>query len=172
MVVDAGRAVGSTLWFIGVFAVAALFAALFPGFSTQAATLIGRDPWTSLGIGLAVLVCVPFMALVLLITIIGIPLALLLVPIYLLLLFLGWVTAALFLAQKGLELARPGRPVTTPVRLLALLAALVAAVVPATGSVCRPADRAGCVVRRHWRAGLAALGPARATRDRHGVICR
>ena len=125
VVVDAGRAVGSTLWFIGVFAVAALFAALFPGFSTQAATLIGRDPWTSLGIGLAVLVCVPFMALVLLITIIGIPLALLLVPIYLLLLFLGWVTAALFLAQKGLELARPGRPVTTPVRLLALLAALV-----------------------------------------------
>ena len=126
VVMDTGRAVGSVLWFVGVLVVASLFAALFPDFSTQAAALIGRDPWTSLGIGLAVLVCVPFLAVVLLITIIGIPLALLLVPVYLLLLFLGWVTAALFLAQKLVELARPGRPVSLPQRLLALLAALVA----------------------------------------------
>jgi hypothetical protein len=73
--VDAGRAVGSMLWFVGVFAVAALFTAIFPAFSAQAATMISRDPWTSLGIGLAVLVCMPFVAVVLLITIIGIPLA-------------------------------------------------------------------------------------------------
>ncbi|HEX9773066.1 MAG TPA: hypothetical protein VGA44_06340 [Steroidobacteraceae bacterium] len=122
---DSGRKVGSVLWFAGVFAVATLFIVLFPGFSTRAAELIGRDPWTTLGLGLAVLVCVPFVALVLLITIIGIPLALLLVPIYLVLLFLGWVTVALFLGQKGLELARGGRPPTLAWRLLALLAALV-----------------------------------------------
>ena len=124
--VDAGRAVGSMLWFVGVFAVAALFTAIFPAFSTQAATMIGRDPWTSLGIGLAVLVCMPFVAVVLLITIIGIPLALLLVPVYLVLMFLGWVTAALFLGERLLEFARRGQPVGIGWRVLALLAALVA----------------------------------------------
>src|SRR5262245_14312042 len=126
VVLDAGRGVGTLLWFIGVFAVAVLFAALFPAFSTRAAAFIGRDPWASLGVGLAVLVCVPFLAVMLLITIIGIPLALLLVPIYLLLLFLGWVTAALFLGQKFLELARRGAPPAgLGTRVLALLAALV-----------------------------------------------
>ena len=124
--VDAGRAVGSMLWFVGVFAVAALFTAIFPAFSTQAATMIGRDPWTSLGIGLAVLVCMPFVAVVLLITIIGIPLALLLVPVYLVLMFLGWVTAALFLGERLLEFARRGQPVGIGWRVLALLAALIA----------------------------------------------
>jgi len=124
--VDAGRAVGSMLWFVGVFAVAALFTAIFPAFSTQAATMIGRDPWTSLGIGLAVLVCMPFVAVVLLVTIIGIPLALLLVPVYLVLMFLGWVTAALFLGEKLLEFARRGQPVGIGWRILALLAALIA----------------------------------------------
>lgn len=124
--VDAGRAVGSMLWFVGVFAVAALFTAIFPAFSTQAATMIGRDPWTSLGIGLAVLVCMPFVAVVLLITIIGIPLALLLVPVYLVLMFLGWVTAALFLGERLLEFARRGQPVGIGGRILALLAALIA----------------------------------------------
>jgi hypothetical protein len=124
--VDAGRAVGSMLWFVGVFGVATLFTAVFPAFSTQAATMIGRDPWTSLGIGLAVLVCMPFVAVVLLITIIGIPLALLLVPVYLVLMFLGWVTAALFLGEKLLEFARRGQPVGIGWRILALLAALIA----------------------------------------------
>ncbi|HLB84160.1 MAG TPA: hypothetical protein VJK00_05470, partial [Steroidobacteraceae bacterium] len=73
-----------------------------------------------------VLVCVPFMFVVLLITIIGIPLALLLVPAYLLLMFLGWVTAALFVGQKLLELVRRGQPVSLGARILALLVALLA----------------------------------------------
>ena len=123
--VGSAHGVGSLLWFVGVFCVAALFIGLFPGFSSQAAELIGRDPWKALGLGLAVLVCVPFVAVVLLITIIGIPLALLLLPLYLVLLFLGWVTAALFLAQRILQFARQGQPATLAWRLLALLATLV-----------------------------------------------
>jgi hypothetical protein len=80
----------------------------------------------SLGLGLAILVCVPFVAIVLLITIIGIPLALLLVSLYLLVLFLGWVTTALFLAQRGLQALRPGRMATRGWQLVALLLGLVA----------------------------------------------
>jgi hypothetical protein len=79
-----------------------------------------------LGLGLAILVCVPFVAVILVITIIGIPLALLVIPLYLLLLFLGWVTAAMFVGQKLLGFVRRGAPETTGQRLLALLAAVLA----------------------------------------------
>ena len=118
--------VGSAFWFAGVFVVGALFVILFPGLSSQAAATIGRDPLRSLGLGLAVLVCVPFVAVVLLITIVGIPLALLLVPLYLLLMFLGWIVAALFVGQRGLAAVKGAEPATTGWRLLALLLALVA----------------------------------------------
>lgn len=124
-VLDAVHWAGSLLWFAGMFFVGALFMVLFPGLATRAADAIGREPWQSLGLGLAVLVCVPFVAVVLLITIIGIPLALLLVPLYLLLLFLGWIVAAIFIGQRGLAMAGGAAPASTGLRLLALLLALL-----------------------------------------------
>jgi hypothetical protein len=123
---DAVTAVGTVLWFLGVFVAGALFVVLLPGFTSEAAAAIGRKPLPSLGLGLAILVCVPFVAVVLLITIIGIPLALLLMSLYLLVLFLGWVTAALFVAQRGLALLRPGKPATRGWQLFALLLGLLA----------------------------------------------
>jgi hypothetical protein len=123
---DAVLGVGSFLSFVGLFLAAALFLAMFPNFATAAAATVGRKPLQSLGLGLAFVACVPFLGVVLLITVIGIPLALLLVPIYLLLLFLGWAIVALFVAQRGLDILRPGRPATMPARLLALFLALVA----------------------------------------------
>jgi hypothetical protein len=48
------------------------------------------------------------------------------IPLYLLLVFLGWVTTALFIAQRGLAAARTGKPATLGWRLLALLLGLVA----------------------------------------------
>jgi hypothetical protein len=123
---DAATGIGTFLWFLGVFVAGALFVLLLPGFTTEAAAAIGAKPLPSLGLGLAILVCVPFVAVVLLITIIGIPVALLLMSLYLLVLFLGWVTAALFLAQRGLEVLRPGKPATRGWQLLALLLGLLA----------------------------------------------
>jgi len=123
---DAATGVGTFLWFVGVFVAGALFVVLLPGFTSEAAAAIGRKPLPSLGLGLAILVCVPFVAVVLLITIIGIPLALLLMSLYLLVLFLGWVTTALFVAQRGLEALRPGKPVTRGWQLFALLLGLLA----------------------------------------------
>jgi len=123
---DAATGVGTFLWFLGVFVAGALFVVLLPGFTSEAAAAIGRKPLPSLGLGLAILVCVPFVAVVLLITIIGIPLALLLMSLYLLVLFLGWVTAALFVAQRGLEALRPGKAVTRGWQLFALLLGLLA----------------------------------------------
>ena len=122
---DAATGLGTFLWFLGVFVAGALFVLLVPGFTSEAAAAIGRKPLPSLGLGLAILLCVPFVAVVLLITIIGIPVALLLMSLYLLVLFLGWITAALFVAQRGLAALRPGRPVTRGWQLLALLLGLV-----------------------------------------------
>jgi cytoskeletal protein CcmA (bactofilin family) len=118
--------VGSVVWMLGVFIAAAIFLLLFPRYSREAAAAIGRAPLRSIGLGLAIFVCVPFVGVVLLITIIGIPLALLLIPFYLLVLFLGWVTAALFVAQRGLEALRPRQPVTTAWWLFALFMGLLA----------------------------------------------
>ena len=123
---DTATGVGSFLWFLGVFVAGARFVLLLPGFTAEAAAAIGRKPLPSLGLGLAVLLCVPFVAVVLLVTIIGIPVALLLMSLYLLVLFLGWITAALFVAQRGLAVLRPGRPLTRGWQLLALLLGLVA----------------------------------------------
>jgi hypothetical protein len=123
---DAATGVGTFLWFVGMFVAGALFVLLLPGFTAEAAAAIGRKPLPALGLGLAVLVCVPFVAVVLVITIIGIPLSLLLLSLYLLVLFLGWITTALFLAQRGLDVLRPGQPATRSWRLLALLLGLVA----------------------------------------------
>ncbi|HEX9207796.1 MAG TPA: hypothetical protein VF851_06135 [Steroidobacteraceae bacterium] len=118
--------VGSLLWILGVFVAGTLFTLALPGYSARAADWIGREPLRSLGLGFVILVCLPVLAVLLVLTIVGIPLALMIVTLYLLLLFLGWVTAALFVARKGLALVRSGQPATTGWRLLALLLAVLA----------------------------------------------
>jgi len=117
--------VGSLLWIIGVFVAGTLFTLAFPVYAARAADWIGREPLRSLGLGFVLLTCLPVLAVLLVITIVGIPLALILVMLYVLLLFLGWVTAALFVARKGLTLVRNDRPATTGWRLLALLLAVL-----------------------------------------------
>jgi len=122
---DTASGLGTLLWFLGVFLAGALFILLLPRFTSEAAAAIGRQPLPSLGLGLAILLCVPFVAVVLLITIIGIPVALLLMSLYLLVLFLGWITAALFVAQRGLAALRPGQAATRGWLMLTLLLGLV-----------------------------------------------
>jgi hypothetical protein len=121
-----GHGIGSFLWILGVFVTGVLFTLAFPAYSARAADWIGREPLRSLGLGFVVLVCLPILGVLLLITIVGIPLALILFMLYVLLLFLGWVTAALFVGRKGLQLLRSSQPVTTAWRIGALLAAVIA----------------------------------------------
>jgi hypothetical protein len=121
---DAARSVGSVFWFLGVFLAAALFTGVFPNFSQRAARQVGEAPLRSLGLGFAVLVCAPVLAVLLLITVIGIPLSLMLITAYLLLLLLGWLVTATFIGQKILGGLRGRGPSTRAWRLLALLLAL------------------------------------------------
>jgi hypothetical protein len=125
--VEQSHGVGSFLWILGVFVAGTLFTLAFPAYSGRAADWIGREPLRSLALGFVILVCLPILAVLLLVTIVGIPLALILLMLYVLLLFLGWVTAALFLSRKGLQWFRRGQqPAGTAARLGALLAAVLA----------------------------------------------
>ena len=123
---ETASVVGTIVWFVGSFFVAALFAIVFPDAARRAAEFVGREPAKAVGIGFATLLCMPILGVMLVVTIIGIPLALLLIPVYLLLLFLGWVTTAMFLGQKGLAVVRAAQPVTPGWTIAALLVALVA----------------------------------------------
>jgi hypothetical protein len=112
--------------FAGVFLAGALYLGLFPRFAARAADSIRTAPLPSLGLGFALLFCVPVLGVILLLTIVGIPLALLLVPLYLLLMLLGWLNAGAFVGQRAFAaLGRAGPQEPPVVRYLALLAGLV-----------------------------------------------
>ena len=118
--------VGSFLWILGVFIAGTLFTLAFPAYSARAADWIGREPLRSIALGFVILTCLPILAVLLLITIVGIPLALIIMMLYVPLLFLGWVTAALFLGRKASVMLRGMQPATTGRRLLMLLLAVLA----------------------------------------------
>jgi cytoskeletal protein CcmA (bactofilin family) len=96
------RAGPSWLWTAGLMAIAALLVGVLPVTSMRVAEgLRTRFGWSLLW-GFIALVCIPVAALILLITIIGIPLALLVVLLYCALLLVGYVGSAIGLGQWAL----------------------------------------------------------------------
>ena len=116
---------GITLSF-GMMLLGALLVLALPRFSREAAASIRRMPWQSIGIGLAMLVGVPVMLAVLVVTLIGIPLAVLLAFAYGALLVLGWLVAALFLGDLALGRIDAKKLDSAWWRALFLLLAIVA----------------------------------------------
>lgn len=93
---------GPTISF-GMVLLGALLILGMPRFSREAAASIRHQPGQSAGLGFAMLIGVPLSVVVLLITIIGIPLALLLVFGYVVLMLLGYLIAAIFVGDMALE---------------------------------------------------------------------
>lgn len=81
-------------WTLGLAALAALLAAAFPGSSQHLAQELRERPWHTSLLGLLVLTAVPLAALLLMVTIIGIPLGLLAIVLYAALLLVGYVWIA------------------------------------------------------------------------------
>ena len=110
---------------------------LFPRLTVSEALTVGRRPWASFGIGLAVLVLTPLAALSLALTVIGIPLALTLVWLYLGALLLGFLTAAFYLGDVVLRpIARtrwPSRGARIGALALVVLALALVRFVPIAG---------------------------------------
>jgi cytoskeletal protein CcmA (bactofilin family) len=115
---------------VNLFVAGVILYLLFPRLTVSAALTVGRRPWTSFGVGLAVLTLTPLAVLSLALTVIGIPLALALVWLYVGALLLGLVTAAFYLADLALRPVARTRWPSRGARIAALaLAVLVLALV-------------------------------------------
>jgi hypothetical protein len=110
---------------LGMVLIGALLILAMPRFSREAAGTVEAKPLQSLGMGCVMLIGVPFAIIVLLVTIIGIPLALLLGFGYALLLLLGYLVGAIFLGDFVLGKVGAAKLDSGWWRVLAMFLALV-----------------------------------------------
>jgi cytoskeletal protein CcmA (bactofilin family) len=97
---------------------------LFPVFTVLASHTIGSDPVKSLGIGLLLVAAMPVIAILTMLTILGIPLGLILFVLYFAALLVGFLITAFFLSDVGARaFIRPGRR-SRAVRVVWLILAL------------------------------------------------
>lgn len=131
---------GGWVWTAGLMVLGVVLVALLPRFFGSVAQVLRERPGWSAGIGFIVLICTPVAALVLLMTIVGAPLALLVVPLYFALLLIGYVSAGIALgdwvlvrwsAAPGAAAAPKGKRALAVA--LAVLAVSLAAQVPWVG---------------------------------------
>ncbi len=97
------------IWSVGLMILAALVAGALPGFSAGVAQALDTRVWMSLLLGFVALVCVPVATLILALTLIGLPLALLALASYLALLLLGYVSAGIGLGSWALARLKSDR---------------------------------------------------------------
>ena len=133
-----GRGAG-WVWSIGLMVIAAILVAAFPGVYTRVRTSV-RERWAfSLLVGFIALVCIPVAALISMFTVIGVPLALAAIALYLVLLLVGYVTAGISFGTMALARFQPERASRTAWRVaaaaLGMLAISLLGRVPWVGSV-------------------------------------
>ncbi|NNE37665.1 MAG: polymer-forming cytoskeletal protein [Gammaproteobacteria bacterium] len=81
---------------------AILFYLLIPGFCQTASGLVKEKPWQSIGLGLAILICTPFVSLLLLVTLIGFLPAIALITTYFAYLIVGFLAGLIVAGYLGL----------------------------------------------------------------------
>jgi cytoskeletal protein CcmA (bactofilin family) len=146
--------------------IALLMGALLPGLTRGlGATVSTRWGW-SVFLGLVVLVCAPVLAVVLVITVIGIPIAILVVAAYLLLLYFGYVAGGVALGDIALHQLAPTRYNDAASRILAAVVAMAIVIAAARaplvgGFVSFVAMLTGCgALLLQMRRGSATAQPA------------
>ena len=131
--------VGTVLMFVVALGLGALFLVLAPIFSVEASDRVKASPGQSFGIGLLTLVAVPILAVLLFITIIGIPVGVLLVTSYPLVLMLGFVVGTLWVASYVPVVLRKPPPPTIGMAIghyaIALFVVTVLSKVPVLGAL-------------------------------------
>jgi len=93
--------ISRALFLAGLAVVAVGLFLIFPRFTVLASRTIGSHPFASLGMGLLLFVAVPVLAILCMITILGIPLGLLLFVAYSVAILLGFVLTAFYLGDVG-----------------------------------------------------------------------
>ena len=97
---------------------------LFPGFTVLASHTIGSDPVKSLGIGLVFFAAMPVIAILTMLTILGIPLGLILFVLYFAALLVGFLVTAFYLGDVGARVSRRRGRRSRSARVLWLILAL------------------------------------------------
>lgn len=95
------------LGFFSMLASGALLLLAVPRFAAQAAGHVGATPLQAFGLGVAAVVGVPLLAVLLFITVLGIPLGLAMLALYPLMLLIGYLVGVLFIGQRARAALRP-----------------------------------------------------------------
>lgn len=123
----------------GLIVLAAILAAALPGASQRMANELRERPWATPLVGFVALICIPIAAVLLMVTIIGIPVALLGLALYAALLLVGYVWLAVVVGGILLDRVSPETAARTAWRVgAAMLAMLVLAIlvrVPLVGGL-------------------------------------
>jgi hypothetical protein len=98
----AGWAMGA-LWTMGLMLLAAIIAGALPGATRRMQDELATRPWLASLLGIVALICIPIAAVLVMITIIGIPLGLLALVGYVALVIVGYVSAAVVLSGLLLD---------------------------------------------------------------------
>ena len=130
----AGSVGGAAVSFVLLLAVAALVLLGFTGFSNRAAHSMLTTPWPSLAVGVAVFIGAPMLAVLLCITLIGIPLGIALMMMFPLMLLIGWIIGVYGLAQRLQQAAQKNSPTQSSAAMIGFFA-LTLLVVMLIGSV-------------------------------------
>ncbi len=114
------------LWTSGLLVMAALIAAALPGPSLRMAQELRERPWLTAVVGMVALTTIPLAALLLMVTIIGIPIGLLAIAGYAALLLVGYVWLAVAVGGMLLDGVKPETAAMTASRVGAAMLAMLA----------------------------------------------
>jgi hypothetical protein len=131
--------VSRTSFMAGLTVIAVALFLAFPRFTVLASRTVGTDPLKSLGLGLLLFAAIPVLAILSMITILGIPLGLLIFLGFSIALLLGFVLVAFYLGDVGAQAFMGRRSRQRVVRvaflILALGILLLARQIPVIGAV-------------------------------------
>jgi cytoskeletal protein CcmA (bactofilin family) len=129
--------VAGVMSFLALLAVAAIFLLMVPSFGALASDRIRSSPWLALGVGFGTVVAVPVLAVLLFVTLLGIPLGIALMALYPALMLVGFVVGVLFIGRLLAAALRKEAPRSFAASLgysaIGLLVTLLVASVPFVG---------------------------------------
>ena len=132
-----GYVVGRAIWVTGLMLLAAIIAGALPGPVRRMENELRTRPWLATLLGIVALICIPIAAVIVMITIIGIPLGLLGILAYVALLLIGYVMTSVVVSGLLLDRYKAEAASRTAWRVgaaaLAMLVIASAAHVPHVG---------------------------------------
>ncbi len=90
----------SLISFIATLITAFIFIALFPKAATETSQTLAKKLWASLGIGFLALIVIPIAAIMLIITLVGLPLGMISFALYFIFIYLSQIVFSVFLGEK------------------------------------------------------------------------